>query len=756
MSILQGIHPLKQLTDAWLGKIRRAEEAKAPFQEIADECNMFFSAATGFLWDPKYAQKFWNQKDGPVNPRFKLTIAKAYELVALFGPVLYWRNPIRTAKPREPMEIEPDVQLKLLGIDPQQYYQAQQVLQQWQQQQQQAPQQGMQQQQPAPPEVIQAAMFVQQVSGQLQQIQQAQADDALHRRTVADAMKRYLNWTPFELELHKHAQSAITEALIKGRGVLWQETYTPPGSDRTMVGSFYDTVDNLFIDPDAESLDTAWWIVKRCTHPVWYVERKAKLPPDSLKGLGNRESFESQSEREANPDATHEQVMGQAQDLMVYYKIWSRCGPGTKLTGIHPNIKHQLDGVVGDYCYLEVADGVPFPLNLPSQRLIGGANDEVRRAFAWPTPHWRDGKWPCAVLDFQSKPRSAWPIAPLAPGLGELKAINVLLSHLCNRIWTSSRDLVAVLESAADQVEEVLKKGEDLAVMRLADGHGSLDNVVSFLQHPPTNFDVWKILDALLQLFDKRVGLTELVYGLNPGGKQERSATGAQIKQQNMSVRPDHMASQVEQWMTDAALREALTIRFHVQGRDVADLLGPMGVQVWDRYIVNTPVERTVRDIDYRIEAGTAKKPNRQRDVGNVNEALPILGPILQQREQVTGDFGPINALIQKWGDAVEMDTSAMQAQSPPPQPDPAEAQAQLEMQQKQQEMQLDQQQHQVDQQQDQEKHTQEMTQDQQQHVLEMTQAQQKGTLDLRLAKQKSAAQAAAVRSRPKPKGNAA
>ena len=60
----------------------------------------------------------------------------------------------------------------------------------------------------------------------------------------------------------------IDEALIKGRGCLSCGTWTPPGSDTTYVGSFFDTVDFLFIDPDAEAIENAWWIARKICQPV--------------------------------------------------------------------------------------------------------------------------------------------------------------------------------------------------------------------------------------------------------------------------------------------------------------------------------------------------------------------------------------------------------------------------------------------------------------------------------------------------------
>jgi hypothetical protein len=41
----------------------------------------------------------------------------------------------------------------------------------------------------------------------------------------------------------------------------------------------------------------------------------------------------------------------------------------------------------------------------------------------------------------------------------------------------------------------------------------TITEIVQFLQHPPFNGDIWKVIEAVAEQFDRRVGLTELMYG---------------------------------------------------------------------------------------------------------------------------------------------------------------------------------------------------------------------------------------------------
>jgi hypothetical protein len=711
-------HPLRPLVDAWTGKIDRARHFKKPWQEVADECMAFFSESAGFLWDPKNRAKFFNANEGAVDPTFKVTVAKAFELVALFGPSLYWRNPKRTATAREFVQVPPEFLAQMMGVN--------------------NPQALMQSAQAGDQAATQQLMAVQQ---QMQKDQQ----EGLARQVRAELMRQYLNYTPGPLGLATHSEDAITEALVKGRGCLWTEPYRPPGSDKPMVGSFWYSSDYLFIDPDADSLDEAWWIARECWEPAWKVEQDRGYPEGFLSRAGTLESANAQGHSVSDSDASAKRSKGESLDLIQYWKVWSRTGIGTRLKPtrpsdpdqypIHPReadpVSQALERTVGNYCYIEVTKNIQFPLNMPSRRFKEASTDDIRRAFRWPVPYWRKGQWPVAVLDFYRKPKSPWPVGPMVPGLGELKAINIIISHLVNRIWMSSRDFIAILASAKEELEKKIREGKDLTILFLDDQtYKNISEVIQFLQQPQVNKDVWTILGQLFELFDRRVGLTELLYGLSGriGQGQIRSATDAQIRQSNVSIRPKYMASKVEEWQSQIADREAFAAKWYVDGRDVADVLGPTGGMVWEQFISKAPVERVVFDIDYRIAAGSAARPNHERDVSNLNEALGFMLPAMVTYGQLTGNFQSIEWIFHQRAKAAEMDASGVRF--PPPQPQQPD---QGEQQQLQQQMQIQQAEHQAEQQQKGEVHRQDMTQDQERHEQEMTQRGQEGDQKLRI-----------------------
>ena len=635
---------LRPIVDGWLAKLAHARDAKKAFTSVAKQCESFFSADMGFMWKDEYKQKFLS---GNLQSKFHLTIAKAFELVAIFGPVLFWKYPNRIIKNYEPIELVPEV----FGDvnDPQ-------------------------------------------VQQMFQMAMQEQQQDQSIGKVRNSLMEKYLNYSQREQPyggLAGQAELAITEALVKGRGCLHVKPYSFPGSGRTLTGAFFLSVDDFFVDPDCRNpdLSDAEWISIRHVMPRWRVEQMFNLPKDYLKGKAHLESAASQAENRSYRDQMYRQT-GKTNDLVVWHEFFSKTGVGGRLKDVISGLTEDFDRVVGDYARLCVMQGVDHPLNLTPD-MVMGFEDEVKQALEWPVPTWMDNRWPVAILDFYRKPGCAWPIAPLAPGLGELTFMNVMMSLLCNRAWSSSRDIVAYLKSYASNIEEQLKSGDFQCFIELNDNlNKNIQEIIQFVQQPGVNRDVFTMLEAVSSMFDRRVGLTELAYGLNPGGVASRSAADIQAKQESLSVRPDYMAGKVEDWMTEIATVEKFTARWHVMGKDVEPLLGKWGGVLWDQLITSEDPEICVREMKATVEAGSARKSNRQRDAANLNQALGWMLPVLQQYSMLTGDSGPVNAFFAKWGEAADMDMSGMEMgewKQQPPEPTPEmEQQQQMAMQQQQ------------------------------------------------------------------------
>lgn len=617
---------LAPIVTQWMAKIRGAQEVKNDlFQNDADEAMRFFNGPYDWLYGRAFRRSqvglsVDDDGEGWPTPSFRMTANKVAEMVQIFGPVLYYKNPQRTVTPRQ----FPQLPAALFGD-------------------------------PNNPQT----QLITQILGQ-------QTDKArLIDQTRAMLLSSILNYTPEDLGLKTEVRLSIDEAIIKGMGLLWTELYTPPGANFKMVRTRHDSVDNLVADPDAERQEDWKWIAQRCVHPIWEVEQKYGLPVGSLKG--NRESWNSYAETTGDKERADRRARAETSDIIVYWKIWSKMGLGGRLSGVAPEFRQVLDQF-GDYVHLVVAEHIDYPLNLPPAFTDVATPAQVLPKVQWETPFWREGGWPFTPIQFHPVPRQAWPMSHVKPGMGELKALNWMYSFMASRLKVTSRLFLGVPKSMDDDVMNVIKNGPDLSILELDTLHGNdISKMIQFIQHPEMTGDLYKAIEMLADQFEKRTGLSELMYGESQS--QFRSAEEANVKQGATKVRPDDMLARVEDGMSEVGKKEAIASRYHLTSRDVSPVIGNAAGYLWDQFVRTGDPTEISRSLDYRVEADSTRKPNRERQAANMTQAIQTLATPYWQLVITAGQVDPWNELISGWAKSIDLDPKGLMISPPPPPP---------------------------------------------------------------------------------------
>jgi hypothetical protein len=287
-------------------------------------------------------------------------------------------------------------------------------------------------------------------------------------------------------------------------------------------------------------------------------------------------------------------------------------------------------------------------------------------------------------------------------------------------------------------IENSIKSGQDLSVLKAKLGGQKIKDLLDFIQAPPLNPDVWRIIDNVSAMFDKRVGLSELLYGANPGGVASRSAEDIKTKTEMVSIRPDYMAGRVEDWQTECADMEKLCARWYIEKEDLGGFFSPVEQMIWDKYVNNEDPEYIVREMRATVAANSTRKPDKARDTQNMQQILPTLLPVMQAHMERTGDPSSFNGLLKQWGKTIDQDMSELyiqpQQQMPPSEDPEAQAAAQAQEQQLQQAA---------------EQHHQRIQQTHEQH-------QQRLAIDENKALHAMRLKAQAAKAKPKPKRSAA
>lgn len=639
-------HILSPICQAWLAKIKDAKARKwKEFGQYAVEGMKFYDGAHDWMWDEeRKSANGWLDK-GAALPTFRMQVNRIFEAVALFGPALYHRNPDIAVTPIDPPFIPPE----LLGINPED------------------------------PQMQQQYQML---------VQQQQQGEGM-RRVKAGLKTHYLNWLQVETDKKTQARMSITEAIIKGMGLLWTEMYTPRGSSVTYPYSRHVSVDNLYLDPDAEYWDDIQYIALYCCHPVNLVEREYGLKPGSLKG--HMQSHKKQGEMYSNRRETARQRRkGNTHDLIEYYKIYSKNGFGGRLKRNNdiPGLKKVNTEAFGDFCKIVVAEGIPYPLNMPTTALMQEDPEQLIERAAWEVPYWTNNGWPFTKLSFYDKPRCLWPVSIIKPAVGELRFVNWCMSFLADKVASSCTTYVGMLKSAGVEIQDQIKnKMAPYTVLEISQITGrSISDVVSFLDAPSFSADIWKMLAEVLDMIDKRTGLTDLIYGMTH--RQLRSATEADIKEQNTNIRPDDMASRVEDFLSDTAVNEMAACIWSCEEKDVVPVLGELGGAIFSQQIKTDEFERVIRDYDYRVAAGSARKPNKNSKQRALVELGQVVLPTLQTFA-AQGQVQPWNAYITEVSDAMDIDPEGFLLPEPEPQEGPSPEEQMMEMEMKMKELEL-------------------------------------------------------------------
>lgn len=586
-----------------------------------------------------------------------LNFNKVAEVVQLFGPTLYPENPTRMVTAMSQPEIAVQDMVQAAMISPQ-VKQAQQMMLQQGMDAAMAQQQSM-------------AMAQQMAMQQAQQYQVEAMGTTSRNQITASLISKYLNYTPGELDLRDNMRRVVNEAVVKGMGCCWTDVVTMPLTGQKIVGSFFDSVDNYLHDPDMSIADdrSCKWQARLCIHPVWEVEADFGLQPGTLKG--NLQSV-SNAMQSGQHMWSYRAESNKTNDQFAYWKIWSKMGVGDRLPGLDQKMRQTM-GRYGDYVFLVIADDVDYPLNLPPDFVGSSPDEEIMKRMQWPWPAYGDNDWPCTPLAFHQNFKANYPMSHIRFALGEIQFMNWMVSMIAQKINITHRDIIAVAASASDEIEKQIREGGDLSIIKFKSSQGiPLSEQVQFLQHPTMNTDIMKVIPLVTDMLEKRLGTGPLLYGESEG--IFRSASEAEIKNNNSRSRIDSMAKDVANCSATIAKKEAIAARTVLGPNDIRPVFLEVGSALWGQYVATADATTIYRQLEYSVEESSVRRPNRERLASNLKDAVATLLPVLNAQAGQTGDFTAVNNLIRDWGKSVDLDTTGYALRSIVPGSNPPQA----------------------------------------------------------------------------------
>lgn len=480
-----------------------------------------------------------------------------------------------------------------------------------------------------------------------------------------------LNYAADELKLKAEAREAVDESILAA-GIMWLEL--DPVTN--LIGHFAGSILDFLVDPDAEVLRDAWWIARRRMMPRWEAAElldvdieSTDLPRGDQKSIVDME-LHTESDRNSMTGEMHDESAGKTNELLEVWEIWSKMGIGFRSKALGERYSTIAQGSKDEADY---GDEVHFYVVKNGKRLFKVRDD-------WPVPLYLDNSWPCSILFYKKQRRYIWPVSVMAPALGLQKAIDWMATMILTKIRTTSRDFIAVLKGLDEDIEEKIRSGNDLELLRISSGDlgdgKSVQDLISFLKHSPMNTDIWRVWELLVDLFEKASGLYAALYG-EQGRTQARSAEEIKDRRNRSDLRPQDMAERVADWHSEMARKEMIAARIHYEPEFVAEILGEEAGEVWGQYqegdlvSENGGLGRVMREYDYRIEAGSTARPdvNKERD-----DALEVFDRAMQTAFNVQ-DVEAMNKLLENlqvgMGIPEDKRVSVRAPEPPKPPPDP-------------------------------------------------------------------------------------
>lgn len=587
---------------------RKDKEEK--FGKYAKETYNFFNGPPNFMWSDEYARGRGGYLDKTAEsqlPMFRIQINKISDAVDLYGPHLMHRYPQVLMSPVYSPKINPEA-MGLIGPEGQQQF-----------------------------------AVVDQARQQSMRVQDA----------ICDIGKNYVNWLQVESKKKTHARRIITEAIVKGMGVGYTEMYWPTAGTIKYPRTRFISVDQYLKDPSAKCNDDVQWIGIEWTQSIHEVARKFEIPVEWLRGA--QEHFA----KAKNPN----QKDSKGFDKIKYVEFFSKNGAGARLSSMKHGSRELREFLefLGDVVYLAIPEHIPFPLNLPPTAMQSESPELLLDRTAWPSPFFMDAgageDWPVTELFFKEDTDSCWPISLFKPLLGEIQFVNWCFSFIADAVASSAHTYLGVLRAAAEDIQEQLKKQRTGAfhLIELDSTFGNrIDAVVSMLERPSFNYDLWKMVAEAIDIIEKGSGITDLMYGQPK--RQMRSAQEAKLLGDTTTVRPDDMAEKADSWYSLCAMKEWQAAVWHCEPQDVEQVLGPVGAQVFANTIQTMPFESVMRDYRFRLQAGSARKPNlqnRQEALGQfAQSAMPLWQVLIEQ----FGIMDPYNAFVEEIGKSLQLE----------------------------------------------------------------------------------------------------
>ncbi len=432
-----------------------------------------------------------------------------------------------------------------------------------------------------------------------------------------DMMVEYLNLTPGETDLYGESVRAINQSQIYGAGLLW----TGLDERKGLVHSVYGNIDELGIDPDADSLDRARWIYRKREKKRWELADEIPEAKNLIAAMPAKKNSKTN--------------MGKVNDLVEYYEVWTRVGLQRYIDGGLPAVDDQ---------------GQPVQQSDQPRKFFVTEEGKLLRETTWEAPLFVDNLWPVEMVSYIEDDESIWPISPMRAGLPFQKALNWLFVFYMTKIRFTSRSLFALMNIGGEDVGSdnvtKLEMMDDMPFLniRVQNDQIKLADLFQQLNLDPGLENFEKAHTIIKREFQEHTGLYDILH-YGEGETQDRSATATNFKDKTSKTRINYRQDRVKKWQSKVARKEAMVARFIHTPEQIDVILGQGAGQLWGQIMppqeaaanpMAVSFEQWYLETDYTIDSDSMRRNDHQTKIDALKEAMNTVVPVQIQSIDLT------------------------------------------------------------------------------------------------------------------------
>ena len=536
--------------------------------------------------------------------------------------------------------------------------------------------------------------------GPLRDFAAARGDDGA--RLQAAEMEHVLNYLPREYDYSREMRTMLPEMLVKGRGVMQIKFIHGPYGP--IPSCQYTSVDNILIDADCEQYRDAGFVIHERNVSTWELHEETGVPVEKLRGVA-KSNMAKANELDY---VTGKPKELENRDIVKVYEVWSRVGMGQNLVDASGSeeikSKRQALDEIGRHCFLQIVDGLDYPLNVkPEAMELPEWASELKDFVEWPLALFEnpDNPFPFEFYDVYPNARNPWATSPLKSSFSLQLFMDELYTFLMSSLRTTCRRLWVASKMLPDDLKEKLISGLSDEVVYYEGETTDVKSLVHVIEAPPINNDAWLTLSAAEQKYEQISGMDPFLAGGEPK-RQIRSAEESRTRRAYVTNKPNDFSDSVTAAETRMAKKEAQALRLYtgpnvvaplfgeaVPAPETPELQGPVfTMEAWaelepeafEAWAAENPLSAfwaarvntqdpavAAAEMTYSLEAGASSRRNKQQMQDNIQMLAPmIFQPYLQLATQgmmsgLSQLVEPYNNLLQTFGEAMDMPMDKVQ-----------------------------------------------------------------------------------------------